>query len=1054
MPFRHLLALLLALAASGFSPLFSAEDAVAAPAESLQTPAPNPVEAGQSLSDLQAALPQAASLVVAEDKLCWQDSGVSFQVLSVDNGVPKIATAIGELAVNRKFFSDNRTDALALLPKLIDRAKAASLTADGFTFAEGIMTGIHLRSPDVLVLGEGVLRKTPVEPADRSQEIAGITGLTDRIKTDMQSAPFNVQGRKTIDDFVNRLSLSDDSRKFDFDEVMPNFARRVVRNGGFHKIMKDFPLADELQKAVAAAEEYREVTLFEGSDLRLREVKNSFGGGGWILSTPTRCAYTRYHSPAMYLFATGDTKLNLVVDLKPGSDPPRGDGEIIGAQLFQQSQRLASWSSDNGFLCDRADWRKAMPERGPHIEQAIVTDFLPPHIVVANLNGDVRHLITEHGVLTPPMSSSDTEAERFLQEAAKVLPDAAHMDLIGEHIFYYTYDSPDSRYPFLIGNKAVKGDIHQTALQTLDTMTGGMFRGDCDDLSELYQVIAEHQGRTAHVITLPAHAALAFAEKKDDQKWHVYVLQTGQPIEFSDEQLPAALKLTYSNFNEGETFDANGLGLLLRFSGENTRSQWRLSWRIFSEPEYAKTMIDVQKDWHFQTYQRGIDKMLKLIAEGDSDTANYRELSGLYSYTGQYALAVEYHQKALAATVDPESRLYSSTELISHLFEAKQDEQARAVALDILDNQLPALQKDLGPRAPQLGIELASALIKNKVCDLGERAIKDTMLDEMVAQIDQVSQWLSGEQFNARRWEQADQLRRFQQMFVGVGLALLEKAGPDSLPGDQNLQIITRAMQQWLTSIAFRDVDEPSDVLLRYSQAGHLYSSVLGRDQLLAMLDKVSLPTSIEYDHAKRVGGVAQLSMDLPWIKLSVPFWFQLLAEQFEREHDTLDRELVLRLGKQLADSYAACNELGFDENFLEHEAHLAALVVALVTQDEKTLRERLAHVKNLNDKRLRDDTAQWLGDPARFLEPDWYAKVLNIWKEELNYKPKYFWIAWRAALNKGPQQALMVAKMAAEEFSGDPSFTEEYEFMRKLLEQPEAAEHPDTPVPVPAAEP
>jgi hypothetical protein len=162
----------------------------------------------------------------------------------------------------------------------------------------------------------------------------------------------------------------------------------------------------------------------------------------------------------------------------------------------------------------------------------------------------------------------------------------------------------------------------------------------------------------------------------------------------------------------------------------------------------------------------------------------------------------------------------------------------------------------------------------------------------------------------------------------------------------------------------------------------------------------------------------------------------------------------VLRLGKQLADSYVACGDLGFDENFLEHEAHLAALIVALVAQDEKALHERLAYVQSLNDKRLRDDTAQWLGDPARFLELDWYAKVLTIWKEELNYKPKYFWIAWRAALNKAPQQALMVAKMAAEEFSGDPSFTEEYEFMRKLLEQPEAANRPDTPVPVPASEP
>lgn len=1047
MPIRLLFALFLALTSA-----FAEETAPAPQSQSLQAPAP--VETGQSLSDLQSALPQAASLVVADNRLRWQDQGVSYAIASVDNGTPKIETEIGNLAVNRKFIADNRVDALALLPKLIEHAKAAGLTADDFTFAEGILTGIHLRSADVLVLNEGVMRKKEVEAADRADDVARIAALGADIKAVLPSTPVNIQGRKALDDLIDRLGLTDDSRKFDFDEVVPTFARRVVRAGGLDKILKDLPKTGDLRNAVAAAEEYRDTTLFEGSNLSLREVRNSFGAGGWILKTPSRCAYTRPHSVPMYLFSTSDVKLNLVVDLKPGSDPMQNDPGIVGAQIFQLGQQLASWNAKDGFKADLAAWRRALPEKGPHIENAIVTNFLPPHIVVTNLAGDVRELITAGGVLTPPKDSRDSEAERFLREAADKLPDAAHLDLIGEHLFYYVYDSPDSRYPFIIGNKNVKGDIHQTALQTLDTMTGGMFRGDCDDLSELYQNIAEHQGKTAHVITLPAHAALSWAQKADDQKWHVYVLQTGQPIEFTDESLPMALKKAYSNFNEGDTFDPNGLGLLLRFSGENTRSQWRLSWRIFSEPEYAKTMIDVQKDWHFQTYQRGINKMLKLIADGDLDTANYRELSGLYSYTGQYDLSVEYHQKALDATTDPESRLYASVEMIQHMFDAEQDDKARALAQDILDNQLPQLQKELGPRAAQLGIEIGSILVKSKAYDLGVRAMKDTMLDEMTQQIEQVAQWLTSDQFNPRRWEAADQLRRFQEMFVSLGLNLLDGAGPAAMPGDQTLQTVIHDVQEWLNNIAFHDVDEPADVLLRYGQAGQLYAAVLGREAFLDMLDHAALPTSIAYDHTKRVGGMAQLSMDLPWIKLSVPFWFQLLAEQFEREKDTLDKALVLRLGKGLAEAYAACTDLGYDENFLDHQSHLAAVIVALFTQDEKALHERLAYVKSLNDKRLRDDTAQWLGDPARFLDTGWYAKVLNIWKEELNYKPKYFWIAWRAALNKAPKHALLVAKMAAEEFSGDPAFTEEYEFMRRLMEQPEAKDRPDTPAPAPQPQP
>ncbi|MBA3710560.1 MAG: hypothetical protein H0W83_17280, partial [Planctomycetes bacterium] len=127
--------------------------------------------------------------------------------------------------------------------------------------------------------------------------------------------------------------------------------------------------------------------------------------------------------------------------------------------------------------------------------------------------------------------------------------------------------------------------------------------------------------------------------------------------------------------------------------------------------------------------------------------------------------------------------------------------------------------------------------------------------------------------------------------------------------------------------------------------------------------------------------------------------------------------------------------KLGLSNARIDHTTHLGTVIVALLEQDAKTLRERLKFVAKENDKRLRDDTAQWLGDTARCLDAKWYDQVIQIWKEEVNYKPKWFWVAWRAALNKAPQSALAVAKRAAAEFKDDPSFTEEYEFMRQILE-------------------
>ena len=1028
----------LGLAAEDTAPAAGASESAAAPTTPSET----------TVAQLQAQLPSVATLSERQGGLWWDDGkGSSYRVVSVDDkGVARIDTEIGAVGVPRKLIADGRTDALSALPKLVAQAQSGKAKGTAFSLAEGIMTGIHLRSPEVLVVVEGVLRKTPVPASERAAEVTQLEQLVADARTSLDASPFDALGRKTIADVLRRLPLADESEKFDVDEVLPSFARRVARGGWLAQTFKADPVVGAFDKALAAAEKMTAVTLFEGAGLRLAEVRNAFGEGGWVLSTPTRTSYARPHPAAMYAWNAKELNLTAVVDLPAGADPLIDGAKALGARLFQGGHPIATWTRSGGLQSDETQWRAAVPDHGPKVDDNVAKGFLPPHLVIADLDGDVNLVVTAHGVLAPPRDGGKPEAERFLKDAAKALPDAPHLDLVGEYLFYYVYDSPDSRFPTLIGNKLVKGDIHQTAYQTLASTTGGMCRGDCDDLAELYQAIAEQQQRTAHIITLPSHAALAFAEKREDD-WHVFVLQTGQPREFVADDLPEALRKAYLSFDESDNFDPNGLGLLLRFSGENTRGPWRLSWRIFAEPKYAEIMIDVQKDWHFSTYQRGIHKMLDLIKNGDDDTANYRELSGLYGFTGQYPLAAEYHEKALERTEDPESRLYASSELIGHLYEAERDDDARKAALTLLDEQLPALQKQLGQRQMQFGFQVANVLINGKAYDLASRVIKETLLEDMSKQIESVGQWLASPQFNARRWEAAEQLRRLQQMYVGTGLQLLDGAGPGALPGDPVLQRVVRNVQDWLNQVAFHDIDEDEDVLARYASAGLFYGAVLGEDRLLAMLADAEMPTSAKHTHAERVGGLAQVNLDLPWIKLSVPFWLGRLQQRFEREKDTLDKPTAIALGHQVAAAFARAKELGFAAPFLDQEEHLGGLITALLAQDEKALRERLRFVKEKDDKRLRDDTAQWLGDTARFLPMDWYQTVLTCWVEEVDYKPKYFWIAWRAALNKAPAHALLVAKFAAERFSDDPAFAEEYAFMRKVLEQPAAKQRTDAPL-------
>jgi hypothetical protein len=1066
---------LVALCAGAWSFAYAADEKPAvestpAKTETSTVAPPVPTAPAQtSAKELLDSLPTVTSLVERDGKAWWVGSEptAQYEITLVDkDGNAVIKTELGTLTVQRRLLVDNRQDAVGELQALLAHVKGAQIDPTALVLREGILTGIHLFSDALIVLNEGVLKRADPPASERKDDKVAVQQAADTIIAAYAKTNLDEPGKKSLTDVLQRLSREDGSEELD--EVSPSFARRLVRGGWLRSILPT--LAAEvtaLENAVAQAEQYKPLMSYIGTGLQLAEVSDSFNRRSrWILITPTRSSYVQAHETPLYYWALPTPGPTLAVDLVAGSDPMAVNEakKITRLRLFQGFQKLAEWNKEKGFIADETTWRKTYPTSGHRsIDENAISNVMPPHILVTALNGDILALQVPKGSLIPPRDGSTSEAERFLSDAAKLLPDPAHLDLIGEYILAYVYDSPDTRFPFLVGNRQVKGDIHQTAVQTIATATCGMIRGDCDDLSELYQAIAERQGRTAHVISLPQHAAVAFAEKKDDGKWYAYALQTGPALEFSDEKLPVALQKLYTSFDEGETFDPNGLGLLLRFSGENTRGPWRLSYRIFSEPDYAKTMIDVQRDWHYQTYQRGIKKMKKLIADGDHDNANYRELSGLYSFTGEYDKAVAYHEEALKRTDDPENRLSLTIELVQHLFEAKQDDKARAVSLDILEQQIPALKKDpaykerMAATLPHIGLQLSGALAHGKAYDLALRALKITQLDDMSAKITQVGKWLGGADYNQRTWENAPQLlglRRHFQMYVGMANEVLAGSHNDELITNADLQLAARTVQDWLNQIAFYDVDEPEDALNRYATAGQFYAHMLGEERFDALLASAELPKNNERDHAKRIGGLAQLQVDLPWIKLSVPYWTGRLMELFERERTTLDKDAVNRYAQHIRAAYEACAKLGLDHPLFDRNYHLSQVIVAMVTNDDKLLRERLEWIKVKDDKRLRDDTAQWMGDIARFVTLERYKTQIKAWEDVLNYKPKWFWIAWRAALNQAPQHALLVAEMAKNKFKDDPSFSEEYDYMKELFAQPAAPVAPQPRTGTPALAP
>ena len=999
---------------------------------------PAPATRAQDLSSaLLAALPQVPEIRLQGGAVVWHGATADQKILGLDDTThdPLLDTPAGPLRAARRIFENHRVSVLTVLPALLANLKSANLPIKDFQLDEGVLTGPSLRSPTAMIVAEGLLTKKDTPDADRSADITQLSTAVAALLKAADTSKLDGIGRTALEDVIKKLDHPDGDEAPD--ELSPSFARRVVRHGWLHTWFSDGPnaaLAGAVEKAIAAAEDMKPIKEFSGDGLRLAQLNDAFQQGGWVFSTPKHVIFERPEVHPEYLGEIAE--LLVIAELPAGSDPVTDAAKVISARTLHGSTELASWSEAGGFSADPKLWRSMVPISS----QDLVPDAIPPHILIAGLSGEVGGLAVAKGLLRPVQDHTHASAERFLNDAAGMLPDAASLDLVGEYLFSYVYPSPDAKHPELMGNRQQKGNVQQTVWQSCSNAAGGVMHGDCADIAEVYWELTSRQGRNPIIIGLPEHAACAWAEHTGPM-WTVSILQTGPPLQFNDPVLPKCLEKAYKSFDPGMVFDANQLPLLLRFSGEVSRSEWALSWRIFSEPKYAKTMIDVQRDWHYETYQRGIATMKGLIAGGDDDNANYRELSGLYSFTGQYDLAADYHRKAMARVDNAINKLNMSVELIGHLLNAGKKEEAQAAATDVLTVQLPELKDRLGASYLQLGIELASTCLNldggAALRTTAEKTLKDVLSQPMGEYEDKVSGWLASDEFSADTWDNSPELRSLRTMmeeYTNVISSLVLALGHDRIPGDADLNLLISQAQKWFDGIAFHDVEENSSVLDRYAEVGSWYRAIQGAAAFDPLVDAASPATDPKLDHTKRVGGAAQVAKDLPWIRASVPYWFTRMALLFRKDQTTIDAKEVAHLAMRLDEAHKATEALGLSSPRFEQETLLGDEIAALIAHDLPALHAILTRVATQNDKDLRDDAAQWLGDSARFLDTAWYAQVLDAWKSDVDYKPKYFWIAWRAALNDAPEQALMAGKMAAERFPDDPAFTEEYAVMKQLL--------------------
>src|SRR5262249_25373132 len=149
--------------------------------------------------------------------------------------------------------------------------------------------------------------------------------------------------------------------------------------------------------------------------------RDALGHELWLLATSERSAYARPTSPPAYFY---DVKpLELVVRLPAGADPLADAERWSSAEVWSNEGRIARWA-DGALESDPQRGRRAYPLGTASADPGQLSDALPPHIAVLGPDGDVLALVTAHGELRPAPDGEKQVAERFFDDAARVLPDA------------------------------------------------------------------------------------------------------------------------------------------------------------------------------------------------------------------------------------------------------------------------------------------------------------------------------------------------------------------------------------------------------------------------------------------------------------------------------------------------------------------------------------------------------------------------------------------------------------------------------------------------------
>ncbi|MCX7933996.1 MAG: hypothetical protein N3A66_01905, partial [Planctomycetota bacterium] len=725
---------------------------------------------------------------------------------------------------------------------------------------------------------------------------------------------------------------------------------------------------------------------------------------------------------------------------------PRFDGAsdmaichpLVGAVGFYTAKgrrcefAAAAWQSAVLF-----DWHQAeSPEYGG------VALAFPPHLPLWQKDGRPAGLVLPGGFLAVPAFTAPAgpkrlaEQDAYLDRCAQMLATPGEMSLLMRYFIQYALDSPLARAPGLFGSTVAHGDYHQTVYEMLDRQAAGRILGDCEDVAELYQALCRRQGKNAYILALPAHAACAYVEKirasavtaaaaQSGDRFRLTILQSGPAFCFENSRLPDLLRQAEEPFlrNVGESrMTESQVPFLFRFAGEQVRTTYWLSSRIFIDPDYADTLIRVQSYWHFHVYHRGIAEMEKRL-QREREIADIIELASLYRRVKRFDRAIPLQREVVAQMRqrDAGSLVKELTDLAA-MFEEIGDREA---ALEIIEEVERIMQNTLrrGRNREYAFMQFArlQAAALLAMMEMPYRAAALLRLDMQVAQ----------------GVPEDDLPLELTSTLVAILQAIrdAEADGQKPAAGAAEAAAALRTTLETLfrRSLVARD-DDFNAILQKYSLFGRYAVCCLGREEVSKrLLADGSYPQALPQPGERRGGDLIR-DEDWSWFRMSPGLFSDLMAYYLNhRKPERFAPARALPLADALLRGHEAGKRLGSMETS-ENMAAFARLFQAIMRQDLEAAERLFVETAERGSTEQQKDLAETLGGLLRFLPVATVPAWLEVFYRHLPRKQFYLNIAYQAVDADAFDHALAAAKYACQAFPADEDFRAEAQALESIL--------------------